>query len=441
MFDYVLNHISSKSRWFKNYLDEKETEKELAIEATTSDDLSKVVRPRSLPLLTKFKKKSGKEVFVWTTFSTDQIDLNYNSLDVLEKMVKVLLYYVEQGAKILRLDAIAYLWKEVGTNCIHLAQTHEMVKLFRRILDIVAPEVMILTETNVPHNENIRYFGNGIDEAQMIYNFTLPPLLLYSMVNKDTGLLSEWAKSLHLTSPKNAFLNFTASHDGIGVRPLENILSNNEIDKLCNIVRMNGGYISYKKNPDNSDSPYELNISYIDALSSISGKGDDYLIKRFLASQVIQYVLPGVPATYIHSILGSRNWIEGVHITGRYRTINREKLKLDDLLNQLKIPETFRSLIFYPYLDLIKTRRCQPAFHPNAGFEILELDSRVFGIKRFSINQMIYALTNISDEPVFLSLQLKPSPKILIDLITGKAYDPFKIQLLPYQYIWLSLPE
>jgi glycosidase len=256
MFDLVLNHVSSKSTWFQNYLDENPYYKDLAIEVDPSTDLSLVTRPRSLPLLTRFDKTSGDPVYVWTTFSADQIDLNYKSVDVLEKMVKVLLFYVKKGATVIRLDAIAYLWKEVGTACIHQRQAHQLVQLFRKILDVAAPDVLLITETNVPHQENVRYFGDGKNEAQMVYNFTLPPLLLYSFIQEDSRALSRWAECLRLSSPDNTFFNFTASHDGIGVRPLEGILTRAEIEKLIDIIKENGGGVSYKRNPDGSHSPY-----------------------------------------------------------------------------------------------------------------------------------------------------------------------------------------
>ncbi len=304
MFDYVVNHFSSEGQWFANYLADRDGFIDFAIEVDPSTDLSMVTRPRSLPLLSEYQKDNGRRVHLWTTFSADQIDFNFKSLDVLEKMIEVLLLYAQKGARILRLDAIAYLWKEIGTTCIHLPQTHDMVKLFRAVLDIVAPDVMILTETNVPHPENIRYFGNGRDEAQMVYNFTLPPLLLHAFARQDARLISEWAAGLQLESETTTFFNFTASHDGIGVRPLEGILPPGELDALIDIVRSNGGQVSTKRNPDGSDSPYELNITYVDA---ILGDGASGRVEKFMASQAVQYVLPGVPATYIHSLLGSRN--------------------------------------------------------------------------------------------------------------------------------------
>ena len=435
MFDYVVNHFSSKGQWFENYLAGEEGYQDFAIEVDLATDLSQVTRPRALPLLSEYKKHDGSTVHLWTTFSADQIDFNFGSLDVLEKMIAVLLFYVEHGATILRQDAIAYLWKEIGTTCIHLNQTHDVVKLFRAILDLVAPDVIILTETNVPHEENVSYLGDGRDEAQMVYNFTLPPLLFYSFVKEDTTVLSEWAKGLHLESASNTFFNFTASHDGIGVRPLEGILEPREIDGLIEVVKANGGQVSYKRNPDGSESPYELNITYVDAILADS---KSTLTEKFLASQSIQYVLPGVPASYIHSLLGSRNWLEGVKQTGRARTINREKLEVDKVVSELNDSGSFRAKIFFPYNSMIKIRKKQPAFHPNSHFEMLEVDSKVFGIKRYSQDQTIYALTNVSAEEVPVSLSGYDVTAQMTDLVTGQQIDTGAITLKPYQYMWLS---
>ncbi|MGD2099095.1 MAG: alpha-amylase family glycosyl hydrolase [Desulfobacterales bacterium] len=435
MFDYVVNHFSAKGQWFQNYLAGNKGFEEFAIEVDPATDLSMVTRPRSLPLLSEYKKENGQTVHLWTTFSADQIDFNFKSLDVLEQMIEVLLFYAQQGATILRLDAIAYLWKEIGTNCIHLPQTHDMVKLFRAVLDLVAPDVMILTETNVPHTENISYFGDGHDEAQMVYNFTLPPLLFYTFATEDATILSDWAKGLHLASDNNTFFNFTASHDGIGVRPLEGILEPSEIEKLIEMVKSNDGQVSYKRNPDGSDSPYELNITYVDA---ILGDRSAIQAEKFLTSQSIQYALPGVPATYIHSLLGSRNWVEGIGQTGRARTINREKLQVEKLISELKQPDSFRARVFFPYRDLIRTRKKQPAFHPNADFEILDLDPKIFGIKRSGQNQTIVALANISSQAVSISLPAGASGETMMDLISGEYKGTAAIQLKPYEYLWLE---
>jgi sucrose phosphorylase len=287
----------------------------------------------------------------------------------------------------------------------------------------------------VPHEENISYFGNGRNEAQMVYNFSLPPLLFYSFVKQDVGVLANWARGLALEAETTTFFNFTASHDGVGVRPLEGILTPVEIEDLCREVKTAGGQVSTKRNADGSDSPYELNITYVDAILAdpASQQAD-----RFLASQAIQYSLPGVPATYIHSLLGSRNWLEGVRRTGRARTINRKKLDVDTLVNELEDPDSFRSRVFYPYLQMIKTRRQQPAFHPNAGFEILDCNSRVFGIKRHCQDQTLWAFTNVSAEPVHITFSDTGISGPLTDLISGECIETTSYALKPYQYVWLA---
>ncbi|MGD9010663.1 MAG: sugar phosphorylase [Desulfobacteraceae bacterium] len=434
MFDYVLNHISAKSQWFESYLAQKPPFTELALAIDPNTDLSQVTRPRALPLLTPFTRSDGETVHLWTTFSEDQIDLNYKSIDILIKMVEVLLFYVAKGARLLRLDAVAYLWKEIGTSCIHLDQTHDMVRLLRKILDAVAPESVIITETNVPHDENISYFGDGFNEAQMVYNFTLPPLLLHTFLSEDADAFSRWAATLKTPSDETTFFNFTASHDGIGVRPVEGILSEKQVERLIQTVQKNGGQVSYKQNPDGSQSPYELNITYVDALR----RDDGMDAERFLASQSIQAALPGVPGIYIHSLLGSRNWLEGVAKTGRARTINRQKLQVQPVMDELQNRESFRYRVFHAYIHLLRVRRAQEAFHPNAAFEILRLDHRVVAIQRQTRHQRIFALVNISCETVTVSLVSQSGTDRLNELLTGRQVSTDRIDLAPYQTMWLS---
>lgn len=437
MFDLVLNHVSAQSEWFQSYLAGTPGFEALAIEIKSHTDLSRVVRPRALPLLTPFTKKDGRAVQVWTTFSADQIDLNYQNLDVLTKMIDVLLLYVGQGARVIRLDAVAFLWKEIGTDCLHRPQTHAFVKMLRAILDYVAPHVLLVTETNVPHAENISYFGEGTDEAQMVYNFSLPPLLLHTFYSADATILSRWAQSLSPPSPRTTFFNFCASHDGIGVRPLEGLVDDGVLAGVVDRVLSNGGQVSSKSNPDGSQSPYELNITYVDALKSIGDVRDPLHAQRFLASQAIQYALPGVPATYIHSLLGSQNWQAGVQASGIPRRINRQKLAYPELLSVLHNPASLRHQIFWPYLEMIGIRVGQPAFSPDAGCRILDMGPRVFALERRHAMQTLYAVTNVGETERHVALSDLPPVTRLVDLFSGQLVSAARIPLAPYQYRWL----
>jgi glucosylglycerate phosphorylase len=250
-------------------------------------DLTAVFRPRALPLLTRVETAVGPK-HVWTTFSPDQIDLNYRNPDVLLEVLETLLFYVSQGAEFIRLDAIAFMWKEIGTRCLHLPQTHQIIQLMRALLDEVAPHVLLITETNVPHEENISYFGDGRNEAQMVYNFSLPPLTLHTFHQGDATAplpMGRWAAAAR---PATTFFNFLASHDGIGLTPARGFLSEAQIGALAERVKALGGFVSYRHQPDGSASPYELNINYLDALAAPGEVEDiELMARRFMAAQAI----------------------------------------------------------------------------------------------------------------------------------------------------------
>jgi len=445
MFDGVINHISAQSEWFKAFLQDDPHYRDYFIVTEDSPDLSQVVRPRALPLLTTFTTPSG-EKRVWTTFSDDQIDLNFKNPEVLLEILDILLLYVERGATFIRLDAIAYLWKEIGTTCIHLPQTHHVIQFLRAALDEIAPHVHLITETNVPHADNISYFGDGTNEAQLVYNFALPPLTLHTFHTGDARVLSNWAKTLTLPSNKTTFFNFLASHDGIGLNPARGILSNGEIDTLVDKALEHGGLVSFKHNADGTQSPYEMNINYFDALSNpnsllqSAGAGFETLglqVDRFIAAQAIMLSLLGVPGIYFHSLFGSRGWIEGVKQTGRNRTINREKLQFDELQNELADENSLRSNVFKRYSQLLKARSSSSAFHPHGVQKILDIHPPVFAIERFSPDRKthVVCLHNVSAQAITFTTNYE----LATDLFTGQSFQASKIRLEPYQILWIKL--
>ena len=443
MFDAVINHVSAQSEWFHGFKEGRPPFQNFFIAVDPVTDLSSVVRPRSLPLLTPVETDRG-EVHVWTTFSADQIDLNYAHEDVLLHVIDVLLYYVSRGMSFVRLDAIAYLWKKIGTSSIHLQETHTVVRLLRDVLDVVAPHVAIITETNVPHAENVSYFGDGTNEAQLVYQFSLPPLTLHAFAEGDATTLSDWAAGLEKVSDQTTFFNFTASHDGIGVRPAEGILSAAEIEALVRRTKAHGGQVSYKINGDGSQSPYELNINYFDALSN--PRGDDPLdvqVARFIASQAILLAFVGMPGIYIHSLLGSRSWLEGPAMTGRARTINRQKLMAQEVEAELADPGSLRHLVFTRYMHLITRRIREKAFHPNARQQVLDLSPSLFSLLRTSTDgcEHVVAIHNVAHRDVRLDLSRIPLGRVaqFYDLVSESRLLPTStITIRPYQVLWLK---
>ncbi|MEA5542587.1 alpha-amylase family glycosyl hydrolase [Limnoraphis robusta Tam1] len=442
MSDLVINHISSQSDWFQQFQRGEKPGCDYFITVDPKTDLSAVVRPRSTPVLTPVDTPSG-EKHVWATFSADQIDLNFANPNVLLEFIKIILIYIEEGAKYIRLDAVGFLWKEIGTSCIHLPQTHAVVKLLRELVQLVNPHVVLITETNVPNRENLSYFGNR-NEAHMIYNFSLPPLLLHALLQGKSDYLKTWMMSMPPAPLGCAYFNFTASHDGIGLRPTEGLLSEQEYYTMLETMQQFGGKVSMRKKPDGSESPYELNISLFDAMKGTVKGEDKWQVKRFLCSQTVMMSLEGIPAFYIHSLLATPNDYYKLKLTGRNRSINRSELDLIELEDKLSHPHSPQSIVFRELCRRIQIRRRQTAFHPNATQYTLQLKPSLFGFWRQSIirDQSIFCIFNLTDQPQLLQL----SELNLVctdpwcDLISGEKVDDIYscLTLHPYQAIWLT---
>ncbi len=431
MFDAVINHISQHSEWFAAFKRNEAPYNAYFVEADPRADYSAVFRPRALPLLTEVDTAAG-EKYVWTTFSADQIDLNYASPDLLIAVLEVLLAYVRYGAQLIRLDAIGFMWKELGTRCLHLPEAHALIQLMRLVLNETAPRTALVTETNVPHVENISYFGDGYNEAQMVYNFSLPPLTLHTFHTGNASVLSRWASSLSQPSDQTTFFNFCASHDGIGVTPARGLLAPAQIEAMAARVEALGGFVSYKSNGDGTQSAYELNINYMNALGVPDvTESETKIANRFLCSQAIMLALRGVPGIYFHSLFGSQNWLVGVAETGRNRTINREKLALDKLETELETG--LRQHVFSGYKALLQARCANKAFHPQGQQEVVQGNAAVFAVKRAHAGEVVYCIHNVSPHPVRYELPISGTA-----LISGAAHAKGTYTLQPYEVLWLS---
>ncbi len=445
MADLVLNHISSESMWFQQFKQGIKPGCDYFIEADPQADLSEVVRPRSTPLLVKVDTDQG-EKHVWATFSADQVDLNFANPDVLIEVLKIILFYIQKGAKYIRLDAVGYLWKCLGTPCIHLPQTHALIKLFREITQFLNPDVALITETNVPNQENLSYFGNR-DEAHLIYNFSLPPLVINALLQGKSDHLKTWMMSMPPAPMGCAYFNFTASHDGIGLRPAEGLLSEAEYNTMLKMMQQFGGKISMRKKPE-GESPYEINISLFDAMKGTAKGEDEWQIERFLCSQTIMMAVEGIPAFYIHSFLATPNDYAGVAATGRNRSINRHQWNYQELVAQLNDPNSNQAIVIKELSRRIQIRRCQPAFHPNATqYTLHPMNKALFTFWRQSIqrDQSIFCIHNLSDR--VQELLLSDINLICIDpwcdLLSGQIIEDIRDRFIlqPYQCAWITNHE
>ncbi|SHL03126.1 sucrose phosphorylase [Desulfatibacillum alkenivorans DSM 16219] len=455
MFDGVFNHVSSKSKWFAEFRDGAPDFQDFFIVFSTSEAISKehlkiITRPRPTPILSEFSTYNGYK-WVWTTFSPDQIDLNFKNPRVLLKTIQILLYYIRRGSDVLRLDAVTYLWHELGTHCVHLKETHAIIQLFRLIIDAVAPVAALITETNVPHDQNVTYFGDGSNEAHMIYNFALPPMVLHAFQNGDATALTKWASSLGQVSKTATYFNFLDSHDGVGVTPVKEILTSKEIELMAWRVIEHGGFISYKDDGDGNLSPYEMNITWWSAINrEDADEDDDFQVKRFCASRSIALALMGVPGIYFHGLLGSKNDAEAVIAEKHTRSINRMVLDYSSLKEGLNNPESTTYKVVNQYGRMIAKRVKETAFHPNAPQDVLNLHPSVFCVKRTcqEAGQPLLALTNVSGDQIVVEIPCNTTGihcNRFVEILSGDRRTfvtdkGFNLQLTmePYDVFWLT---
>ncbi|MFW8589587.1 sugar phosphorylase [Glaciecola sp. 2405UD65-10] len=442
MVDLVINHCSARSAWFQNFIQRKEPGKDFFYTSEPNPELDKVTRPRTSPLLRETETLEGTKQ-VWCTFSHDQVDFDFTNPKVLLAFIEIIRLYLDRGTRIFRFDAIAFLWKELGTNCINLPQTHEMVRLLRTLIEHAAPHALIITETNIPNQENLTYFGNA-NEAHSIYNFSLPPLLLNTLVTGDCSYLKNWLMSMPPAQNGTFYFNFIASHDGIGLRPAEGLLSDEEIEDLANCMQNFGGKVSWRSTPNGKQKPYELNIALIDALQGDISGADEFQLERFLCAHTIMFGLEGIPGLYIHSLLGTPNDDEKVTHTGQNRSINRHRWVYDELVEELDDVHSLHHQVLTQITQLLAIRKAQSAFHPNATQFTLQLGPQVFGYWRQSIDrrQSIFCISNISkvEQSIRLSDINLIGTENWIDLLSQKAItsDLADVILQPYQSMWIS---
>ena len=442
MADLVLNHCSSRSAWFENFRQGLDPGSDYFFVADEDFDTSQVVRPRTSPLMNPVLTGQGEQ-YVWCTFSPDQVDFNFANPAVVVEFVGIIRALLDAGVRVFRMDAVAFLWKKSGTTCINLPQTHELIRLFRLLIESAQPDAIVITETNVPNRENLSYFGNA-NEAHGIYNFSLPPLLLHALVTGNSRHLSTWVMSMPPAQDGTFYFNFIASHDGIGLRPVEGLLAQAEVDLLLTTMERFGGRVSWRESAGETAKPYEINIALFDALQGTIEGPDEWGLQRFLCAHAIMLGLEGIPAFYVHSLLGTRNDIERLEHTSQNRSINRHQWRLQRLMSALGDSSSSHRHVFHGLKKLIMLRKQQPAFHPNATQFTLHLGDGLFGFWRQSLDrrQSLFCIHNVSCVEQALPIS---SLNLLVnqrwrELITDQPIEESlsEWRLEPYQTLWIT---
>ncbi|KGG04431.1 putative sucrose phosphorylase [Prochlorococcus marinus str. MIT 9321] len=443
MADLVLNHVSSSHPWVQQFIKSQEPGISNVFSPKQNLDWSNVVRPRSSSLFSQINTDDGLKQ-VWTTFGPDQIDLNWHNPKMTLEFLNLITTYLSNGIKWLRLDAVGFIWKESGTTCLHLPKAHSIVKLLRVLLNNLLDDGVLITETNVPQKENLSYLISD-DEAHMAYNFPLPPLLLEAIITSRADILNSWIFDWPKLPEDTTLFNFTASHDGVGLRALEGLMNEQRIKDLLINCEKRGGLVSHRRLSNGEDKPYELNISWWSAMEDSSRDAKRFQYERFILSQVLVMALKGVPAFYLPALLASENDIKSFSMTGQRRDLNREKFKSENLSAVLNNPESNANKNLKYLRNAMDVRSELKQFHPCSQMKCLSKGrSDIVVIKRGKGPESVFAIHNMTENKINYQLNDNDLPKIIDndfnthDFLTSTKYNCKNISLDPFQVIWLS---
>jgi len=443
MADLVLNHVSSSHPWVQQFIKSQEPGISNVFSPEQNLDWSNVVRPRSSSLFSQINTEDGPKQ-VWTTFGPDQIDLNWHNPKMNLEFLNLIITYLSNGIKWFRLDAVGFIWKESGTTCLHLPKAHSIVKILRVLLNNLLDDGVLITETNVPQKENLSYLISE-DEAHMAYNFPLPPLLLEAIITSRADILNLWISDWPKLPDDTTLFNFTASHDGVGLRALEGLMNEQRIKDLLINCEKRGGLVSHRRLSNGEDKPYELNISWWSAMEDSSRDAKRFQYERFILSQLLVMALKGVPAFYLPALLASENDIKSFSMTGQRRDLNREKFKSENLLAVLNNPESNANKNLKYLSNAMDVRSELPQFHPRSEMKCLSKGrSDIVVIKRSKGPESVFAIHNMTENKINFQLNDNDLPKIIDndfntqDFLTCTKYNCKNISLDPFQVIWLG---
>ncbi len=443
MADLVLNHVSSSHIWVQQFIKSQEPGMSNVFSPNQTLDWSNVVRPRSSSLFSQVNTEDGPK-HVWTTFGPDQIDLNWHNPKITFEFLNLIINYLSNGIKWLRLDAVGFIWKESGTTCLHLPKAHSIVKVLRILLNNLKEDGVLITETNVPQKENLSYLIPD-DEAHMAYNFPLPPLLLEAIITSRADILNSWISDWPILPKNTTLFNFTASHDGVGLRALEGLMNEQRIKDLLINCEKRGGLVSHRRLSNGEDKPYELNISWWSAMEDSSRDNHRFQFERFILTQLLVMALKGVPAFYLPALLASENDIKSFSMTGQRRDLNREKFKFENLLSIFNNPESNANKNLKYLRKAMDVRAQSKQFHPCSEMKCLSKGrSDIVVIKRDKGPESVFAIHNMTENKINYQLNDNDLPELINnnfnmrDFLTSNKYNWKNISLDPFQVLWLG---
>lgn len=392
MSDLIVNHISAKSEKFTDYIEKGEnseyadlilTKDKVFSEGVTEEQLSKIYRPRPGSPFTTFKLNDGSEVDVWTTFTSNQIDIDVYSAMGAAYLENILDTFQKAKITMIRLDAAGYAIKKAGTSCFMIDETYDFIgqltqKAKSRGIKVLV-EIHSFYKTQIEIAKRVDY----------VYDFALPVLVLDCLFNRKATNLLKWLS----VAPSNV-VTVLDTHDGIGIvdvaseNGVPGLIADKDLDKIVEQIHTNSKGTSRKATgaaASNLDL-YQVNCTYFDAL------GQDE--NAYLIARAIQFFVPGIPQVYYVGLMAGENDMQLLSETNVGRDINRHYYSKQEIDSYIK------TNFFAKLQKLMLLRNTHVAF--NGQFEVLETSVETLNIEWS--NEMAYASLNLNLKDMLLNI-------------------------------------
>lgn len=389
--------------------------------------------------------------WVWTTFHDFQWDLNYTNPEVFTAMLGELLFIANVGAEILRMDALAFIWKELGTSCEGLPKAHELIRAFRAMTRIAAPAVIFKSEAIVHPDEVITYLANG--ECDIGYHPLLMVCLWEALATGDTRLLAH-SMGKRLAGPTDStWVNYVRSHDDIGwgfadADAAELGIDGFELRQDLNQFFTSGESFAvgraFQYNPADHDMRISGTTASLAGLETALRTGDaagiELAVSRILLLMSTILAMPGIPLLFLGDELGVLNdyaYTDDPELRGDSRWMHRPPMDWVRASSRHE-PDSIEGSIWGQIAHLIEIRTSRPELGAETGAQILDLDSPAFGFSRTGPTGATFVLTNFTPEGLEVPGAVVPAAGI--DLSSGDLIEAGQaVELGPYGFVWIAI--
>lgn len=466
VLDFVFNHTSDDHEWAKlaqsgnrefqeYYYIFPDREKPEQYERTLREIFPTVRRGN-------FTWHDGMQQWVWTSFNSFQWDLNYSNPAVFRAMLEEMLFIANTGIDILRLDAVAFIWKKMGTSCENLPEAHTLIQAFNRLARIATPGLLFKSEAIVHPDDVVKYISEY--ECQISYNPTLMALLWESLATRNVSLLIQTLRHRYKLPKNTAWVNYLRCHDDIGWTFDDADAQAIGINAYDHRKFLNDFYtgqfpgsfargVPFQENHETGDMRISGTMASLagleQAIEEDNEEKKELALRRMLLLHGVSLSIGGIPLLYLGEEWGMLNdydFVKDPAKAGDSRWIHRPKMQwqfLEELDDHIKLGNgSIRSTIFRSTQKLIALRKSLPALAGQEMELIATANEHVLGYVRLYEGNRLIVLANFSDETQVIEgnkLRTAGLGRFFQNVINDKTYATSEqLVLEPYQILWLN---